>query len=207
MILLAGPPSIAQADTKVVTVPGEVVAMDKYNPANALQCGALAFVKWQDPPLSPEAIPVAWKVFYTNKATGEELSVSAEPPFHDSITHVGAEYLVGGGAHWWSISYASRGGVGVAGKGCSDMTEKMLAKYGSPARVEVTLDLKVSPVDQKKCQAARAELRERNKAVGKLLGKLRRAPNADAKDRIREQLAQSRVQRADAAQKATKACT
>ncbi len=64
--VLAGPPSIASAETTVKTVPAEVVALDKFNPTNNLQCGALAFVKWQDPPLTPEAIPVAWTVFYTD---------------------------------------------------------------------------------------------------------------------------------------------
>lgn len=206
-LVVAGSPSIAMAETKVKTVPAEVVALDKFNPTNELQCGALAFVKWQDPPLTVEAIPVAWKVFYTDNATGQERSESVMPPFSDSVKHVGADYLVGGGAHWWSISWASRGGVGVKDKGCSDLAEAMLARYGGPARVEITLDLKEPPVNQKKCKAARAELRERNKAVGKLLGKLRRATNDDAKDQIREQLANARNKRANAARKMTKACT
>ncbi len=120
---------------------------------------------------------------------------------------MGAEYLVGGGSHWWNIAWGSRGGVGVAEKGCSDLTEAMLARYGSPARVEITLDLKEPLVDQKKCKAARAELRERNKSVGKLLGKLRRASNGDAKDRIRKQLAKAKDKRADAARKMKKVCT
>lgn len=205
--LMAGLPSIATAETKVKTVPAEVVALWKFNPTNDLQCGALAFVQWKDPPLKVEAIPVAWEVFYTHKPTGEERSVSATPPFHDSIEHVGAEYLVGGGSHWWNISFGSRVGAGTDEQGCSDMTEKMLATYGSPARVEITLDLQEPEIDQKKCKAARADLKARNKAVGKLLGKLRKASNGDEKDRIRKQLAEAKDKRANAAQKVTKACT
>ena len=204
--LLAGAPSIATAETKVKTVPAEIVAQWKFNPTNDLQCGALGFVKWKDPPLKPEAIPIAWEIFYTVKPTGEERSASATPPFDDSFTWVGAEYLVGGGAHWEMFAYGSRVGAGTDEQGCSDMTDYYEATFHRP-RVEITIDLKEPPVDRKKCKAARAELRERNKAVGKLLGKLRRADSNDAKNRIRERLRKAKDKRADAAQKVDKVCT
>ena len=203
--LLAGLPSIATAETKVKTVPAEIVTEWRFNPTNPLACGALAFVKWKDPPLKPEAIPVAWKVFYTLTSNGEEQSLSATPPFNDSILYVGSEWLVGGGAHWVNIAFSSKAGP-LAADGCSDFTDKFDSWYSDP-RVEITLDLKEPPVDQKKCKKARAELRERNKAVGKLRGKLRRADSNDAKDRIREKLAKAKDKRADAVQKVNKVCS
>lgn len=206
LALLAGPASIATAETKVKTVPAEVVSEWKYNPTNPLACGALAFVKWQDPPLKPEAIPVAWRVVYTVATTGEERSEAATPPFHDSMEFAGAQYLVGGGAHWWNIAFSSRAGAGTDELGCSDFTEKFNSWFVSP-RVEITLDVKEPAIDQKKCKAARAELRKRNKAVGKLLGKLRRADTNDAKERIRKELAKAKDKRADAAQKVTRVCS
>jgi hypothetical protein len=205
--MLALAPSIATAKTKVITVPAEVVAEDKFNPNNEDQCGAIGFVKWQDPPANPERIPIAWTVYWTHLPSGEERSDTATPPFHDTIDLVGAEYLVGGGSHWWSIAWGSKGGHTVSEVGCSDITERILANSGAPARVEITLDLKEPEVDQKKCKAARAELRARNKAVGKLLGKLRRADSEEAKDRIRENLADARVKRAQAAQRMQRVCT
>ena len=57
LALLAGPASIATAETKVKTVPAEVVSEWKYNPSNPLACGALAFVRWQGPPLKPAGNP------------------------------------------------------------------------------------------------------------------------------------------------------
>ncbi len=202
--LVAGSPTVATAETKVKTVPAEIVSQWKFNPTNPLHCGAVAFVKWKDPPLKPEAIPVAWKVFWTDQ--GVKRSDSATPPFHDSTEHAGAQYLVGGGAHWWVIAWSSRAGAGTDELGCSDFTG-IYDSVLSNARVEITLDLKDPPVNQKKCKKARAELRKRNKAVGKLLGKLRRADSNAAKNRIRKQLATAKDKRADATQKVTRVCT
>jgi hypothetical protein len=202
-VSLVAAASIAAAETVTKTFPAEIVAMDKFNPTNALQCGALGFVKWQDPPLTVEEIPIAWRIIYTHRSRGE-LSESVNPPFHDSITHVGAEYLVGGGAHWWVISWGSKVGAGAV-TGCSFMTENILARYSSP-RVEITFDLKVPSVNIKKCQSARAELRKRNRAVSQLLGKLRKASTSSAKNKIRKQLSSAKNKRVNAIQKLNDAC-
>ena len=205
LALLAGPPSIAMAETKVVTVPGTIVSQWKFNPNNELQCSALSFVKWKDPDYKvSEKFPIAWQAFYT--ASGEERSISGTPPFDDLITFLGATYAVGGNSHWLNVGFASRVGAGAA-DGCEDLRDAQETALSGPARVEITFELKDPPVNKKKCAAARADLRKANKAVGKLLGKLRRADSADEKSRIREQLAKAKDKRADAAQKVDKVCT
>lgn len=203
--LLAGPPSVATAEQKVVTVPATVVSQWKFNPTNDLQCSALTFVKWKDPDYKvSEKFPIAWRAFYTQN--GVEGSVTGTPPFGDLTEFLGATYAVGGDSHWLNIAYGSKVGAGAV-DGCADMRDRLQAAFTSPARVEITFELKDPPVDQKKCKKARAELRERNKAVGKLRGKLRRADSSRAKDRIREKLAKAKDKRADAAQKVNKVCT
>ena len=169
--LLAGPPSIAAAETKVETVPAEVVADWKFNPTNPLQCGAVAFVRWNDPRLKGWETAVAWEVFYTDR--GEEVSVTATPPFHDRIDHVGAVYEDGGSpwTHWWSISWTSRVGAGTDVKGCSDSEEAMLARYGSPARVKITIEVGPDPAA---CTTARKEVKKIGKRMGQLQQSIRK---------------------------------
>jgi hypothetical protein len=202
LALLAGLPSVAAAETKVKTVPGEVVFLNKNRPNDPGNCSAVVFVMWKNPPLRVDAIPIAWKVFYEFK--GVKYSRVTAPPFNDVTKYV-AEYRVPDGKHWLNVGYSSVDGS--VPNDCSSKTAKYKELFSVVARVEITLDLKEPPIDQAKCKAARAGLRARNKAVGKQLGKLRKASTPSAKSRIRENLAKAKVKRAQAAQRVNQVCT
>lgn len=204
LALLAGLPSVAAAKTEVRTIPATVVFENKENPKDPGNCSAAAFAMWQEPPATVEAFPTAWTVYWKFKGV-EQPAISTKPPFDDVFNFV-AEYRVPGGYHWVSLGTPSHRD-GPQPNDCSDMREKSEQVVDRVARVEITVELPEPKVDPKKCKAARAGLRARNKAVGKLLGKLRRASTDDAKDRIREQLSKAKASRAKAAQRMTKVCT
>lgn len=194
-------PAAAEADT--VSVPATLVISTKNDPANLGACGTLAFYEWKDVPDTTSAT-----VKYT--AYGKPASeTAAGPSFHDYLPNEKPPRFAPLGRHWISVgwSYAAGGSPTEPNMTCkNDFEPKARAALSATATVVLTVEGPVSKTDPKACEAARKNLKARNKDVSRLLGKLRNAEGEKAKDRIRGNLAKARSKRAKAVQKVAKDC-
>lgn len=185
--------------TEVKSVPAEIVFEKANEPGDPGHCAAIVFVKWQDVPYT-----LSSTVHYTYKGE-EKTSVATKPPFDDSYSFV-ANFTVPYGSHW--ISVAQSWGDGPVANDCGAAQIKQQERYTQPARADLTVEVQepVVTTDPKACEDANANLKKRNKAVSKLLGKLRKAPGDKAKERIRTKLKKARRDRAKAVQQVAKDC-
>jgi hypothetical protein len=179
--------------TEVKSVPVELVFENKQDPGDPGHCAANVFFKWQDVPYTLSAI-----VHYTYK--GEDRTVSGTPPFDDHYSFV-TDFNVPVGSHWLAGPPSWKDGP--IANDCSSSRVVYEERYTQPAHADLTLEVQAPPaptIDPKVCNEANAKLKQRNKAVSKLLGKLRKASGKKAKNDIRTKLAKAKRSRAKAVQ-------
>ena len=181
----------ATAATKVKTVDGELVFANGQRPGDPGDCSAVTFVQWADVPGTVSA-----KAIYTY--TGEERSTSAAPPFDDTYKLV-ADYQVPAGHHWIAVGKGWINGPGV--RTCEDVRERHRQIFGTEARVELTIE-----IDPAACNAAKAKLAARKKAVSNLSSQLRKASTQKAKKALRSKIAKAKTKRAAAAKRVKAVC-
>lgn len=190
--------SPGEPTTEVKTVPAELVFENKNEPGDAGHCSAIAFVKWQDVPNTLSAT-----VFYA--FNGKEESKTKKSPFDDYYTWV-ADYTAPIGSHWIEVSKSwVDGGVP---NDCSVPRGKMEGFITAPVRAELTVEVQeeIPQTDPAACEAARKQLKARNKAVSKLRRKVKNANGKQAKARARAKLKKAQKARAKAVQKVAKEC-
>ncbi len=191
LALALAAPAAAQ-ETKVVTVPGEVIYTNAQRPGDPGNCSAVAFVRWADVPGTISA-----RAIYTRQ--GAEASEFRAAPFDDTYQLV-ATYTVQPGFHWIAVS---RGwSDGPRPNDCSVTREKLKTIVGPPARVELT----VPAVDAKACNAAKRNLTAQKKAVKRLQKQLKRASGKKAKKRTRAKLKKAKARRTKAAARVQRDC-
>lgn len=194
-------PATATAKTEVRDAPAQLVFRNGARPDDPGNCSAAAFVMWQEPRATVRAFPVAWRVFWT--VNGRARSKDVRPPFDDTFRWV-IDYQVPGGSHWTNVGITWSDGP--RPNDCSSYSVRQQAMIDPAVRVEITWELQDPRTDPARCRAARATLRARNRAVGRLLGALRNATSDRQRARIRTQLTRARNQRAQAAQRVARAC-
>lgn len=196
-------PAAAEGATKQVSVPATLVISTENDPANLGACGTLAFYEWKDVPDTTSAT-----VEYT--AYGKPASeTAAGPSFHDYLPNEKPPRYAPLGRHWISVgwSYAAGGSPTELNMTCkNDFEPKARAALSATATVVLTVEGPVAKRDPKACEAARKNLKARNKDVSRLLGKLRNAEGKEAKGRIRGKLANAKSKRAKAVQKVAAIC-
>ncbi len=188
--------------TEVKTVPAELVFERKNEPGDAGHCAAIVFVKWADVPYTLSA--TAFYTYTLNSKT-EERSLTGVPPFDDYYKFV-ADFTVPFGSHW--LAAPPSWSDGPVANDCSKAQGVQQERYFQPARVELTVEVQepVDKTDPKACADAQKNLKARNKAVSRLLGKLKNAEGKKAKARIRGKLAKAKSKRAKAVQKVATDC-
>ncbi len=198
-------PAAVKGATQQVSVPGSLVISTENDPANLGFCGTLAFYEWSDVPNTTSAT-----VNYTNN--GKPASETAAAPFHDYLPNEKPPRHAPPGRHWISVgwSYAAGGSPTVPNLICKNEVEpKIRAALSPTATVVLTVEVQEPPApktDPKVCEDARKKLKVRNKAVSRLLGKLKNAEGKKAKARIRGNLAKAKSNRAKAVQKVAADC-
>jgi hypothetical protein len=191
LVLMAVIAPTASAATKEKTVKGEVVFAHGQRPGDPGDCSAIVFVKWADVPGTVSA-----RAIYT--FNGSERSESLPAPFNDTFKFV-ADYQVPAGYHWIAVgrSWAN----GPVANTCEETSEKQKQIIGTEASVELTVE-----IDPAVCNAAKAKLAARKKAVSQLSSQLRKATSQKAKKAFRSKIAKAKTKRAAAAKRVHDVC-
>ncbi len=191
LALALAAPAAAQ-ETKIVTVPGEVVYTNAQRPGDPGNCSAVAFVRWADVPGTISA-----RAIYTRQ--GAEASEFRAAPFDDTYQLV-ATYTVQPGFHWIAVS---RGwSDGPRPNDCSVTREKLKTIVGPPARVE----LDGARGRREGLQRRQAHLTAQKKAVKRLQKQLKRASGKKAKKRTRAEAEEGKGTRTKAAARVQRDC-
>jgi hypothetical protein len=191
LVLMAVMAPTSSAATKEKTVKGDVVFAHGQRPGDPGDCSAIVFVKWADVPGTVSA-----RAIYT--FNGSERSESLPAPFNDTFKFV-ADYQVPAGYHWIAVgrSWAN----GPVANTCEETSEKQKQIIGTEASVELTVE-----IDPAVCNAAKAKLAARKKAVSQLSSQLRKATSQKAKKALRSKIAKAKTKRAAAAKRVHDVC-
>lgn len=191
VVALAAATPLASAKTTTVTIPAEFVVLNGQRPGDPGDCSAIGFVKWPDRPGTVSA-----RAIYTYE--GSEASKTAVPPFDDTYEWV-ATYQVPAGFHWIAISKSWVNGS--QPNTCESYVPKILALYGTTARVELEVE-----IDPRVCTAARARLATSQKRVTALAGQLQDASTARRRAALRAALERAKAKRTKAREAVREAC-
>jgi hypothetical protein len=191
LVLMAVVAPTASAATKEKTVKGDVVFAHGQRPGDPGDCSAIVFVQWADVPGTVSA-----RAIYT--FNGSERSESLPAPFNDTFKFV-ADYQVPAGYHWIAVGRSWSNGP--VANTCEDTSEKQKQIIGTKASVELTIEIEPAV-----CNAAKAKLAVRKKAVSKLSSHLRKASTQKAKKALRSKIAKAKTKRATAAKRVHDVC-
>lgn len=196
MALTAGAwAATAAAETKEVTVPGEVVIQNKAKPTDPGNCSVITFVRWKDVPGT-----VSGTAYY--RWRDEERSQAFRPPFDDTYTWV-ADYQVEPGYHWTQIGKSWSDGP--FPNDCSEAAARTRTFYPT-MEARVVLQVEVPAAETSACAAATKRAAAADRQVARLQSRLRSARTARAKARIRGQLQSARAKQRTAASGVRSAC-
>jgi hypothetical protein len=191
LVALTAPAAAAPTTTK--TVDGEVIFEHGARPTDPGNCSAIVFVQWKD---VPGTISATAHYLWREK----EYSETRESPFDDHYEWV-RTYDAPAGYH--RIQVGKGWSDGPNPNDCSESSARQREAFGTEARVELTIQ---PEGDSKECAAALKDLRERNKRVRTLKGKIKAASTEKAKDKLRAKLAKAKRKRAKAAARVARLC-
>lgn len=181
-------PAAAHAQTKTVTVPGQIVFEHGANPAKPSNCSAAVFAQWKADP----KLKVTSATAITFPPEGEYRE-TREAPFDDTYDWVRV-YTAPPGTH--RIKVGVSWGDGATPTDCSDLHARNIAAWpNTTARIELTVDTSAE------CTAAQKRSTKAGKDLLKAQTRLAQAGSARAKRRARHKVASARAakRRADRA--------
>jgi len=186
--LLLLPAAAAQAQTKTVTVPGQLVFEHGASPTDPGNCSAAIFAQWKaDPKLK---VTSATAIVFPPE--GEQRKVK-EAPFDDTYDWVRV-YTAPPGTH--RIQIGVSWGDGPVANDCGDANATHMGQWpNKTAKIELQVDTSAD------CTAAQKQVTKASKALLKARTKLARARSDKGKRRARAQVrsAQAAKKKADKA--------
>lgn len=205
--VLAVLPSAASAKPIEKKVGATLLFQDATRPGDGNNCGTQVVLQWKDPTAN-RFVGTSWvgHYFFSTRGVAKEYTKVMTPPFQNTLTFLGVDFIATGGNNWWKLGGGWRdGGTDAAAQaGCAEYHTKLQGLYGSQAWVIVTGEEDTSDsAECRKAEKAYDRARQKVKAARRALAA---AKSPSARARAQARLSSAVKARARAAAAVGKAC-